>query len=174
MVTEIWVNIGSGNGLLPDGTKPLHEPMLTDQQWSPVTFILRQFHNRWITKICSKILCLKFHSNFPGTNELTIEHQDSSPGGGRQGDMPYYDYHNYKCPASKLQLKIPTPVQRLPCWDKRKELRIMTFYNLQSIFCKSYVVQSSHYCWSILLWQSLLVIRNQILCYNAISMVVKK
>ena len=46
MATEIWVNIGSGNGLLPDGTKPLPEPMLTDHQWSPVTFILRQFHKR--------------------------------------------------------------------------------------------------------------------------------
>ena len=23
MATEIWVNIGSGNALLPDGTKPL-------------------------------------------------------------------------------------------------------------------------------------------------------
>ena len=22
MATEIWVNIGSGNGMLPDGTKP--------------------------------------------------------------------------------------------------------------------------------------------------------
>ena len=31
MATEIWVNIGSGNGLLPDGTKPLPEPMLTYQ-----------------------------------------------------------------------------------------------------------------------------------------------
>ena len=46
MATEIWVNIGSGNGLLPDGTKPLPEPMLTDHQLSPVTFILGQFHNR--------------------------------------------------------------------------------------------------------------------------------
>ena len=27
-----WVNIGSGNGLLPDGTKPLPEPMLTYHQ----------------------------------------------------------------------------------------------------------------------------------------------
>ena len=26
---EIWVNYGSGNGLLLDGTKPLPEPMLT-------------------------------------------------------------------------------------------------------------------------------------------------
>ena len=25
METEIWVNIGSGNGLLPDGTKTLTE-----------------------------------------------------------------------------------------------------------------------------------------------------
>ena len=28
-LTYIWVNIGSGNGLLPDGTKPSPEPMLT-------------------------------------------------------------------------------------------------------------------------------------------------
>ena len=32
MVTKIWVNIGSGNGLVPDGTKPLPEPMLTYHQ----------------------------------------------------------------------------------------------------------------------------------------------
>ena len=35
---KIWVNIGSGNGLLPDGTKPLPEPMLTYHQQSRVTF----------------------------------------------------------------------------------------------------------------------------------------
>ena len=28
MATEIYVNIGPGNGLLPEGTKPLPEPML--------------------------------------------------------------------------------------------------------------------------------------------------
>ena len=32
MATEIWVNIGSGNGSLPDGIKPLPEPMLTGDQ----------------------------------------------------------------------------------------------------------------------------------------------
>ena len=31
MATEIWVNAGSGNGLLRDGTKPLPEPMLTNE-----------------------------------------------------------------------------------------------------------------------------------------------
>ena len=29
MVTSVWDNIGSGNGLLPDGTKPLPEPKFT-------------------------------------------------------------------------------------------------------------------------------------------------
>ena len=29
VATEIWVNIGSGYGLVPDDTKPLPEPMLT-------------------------------------------------------------------------------------------------------------------------------------------------
>ena len=32
MVSGILVNIGSGNGLLPDSTKPLPEPMLTYHQ----------------------------------------------------------------------------------------------------------------------------------------------
>ena len=76
MALGVLVNTGSGNGLLPDGTKPLPEPMLTDHQWSPVTFILGQFHKRCynhqsLTKICLKITYLKFHSNFPGANELT-------------------------------------------------------------------------------------------------------
>ena len=32
----LWINIGSGNGLLPDRTKPLPEPILTNNhQWSP-------------------------------------------------------------------------------------------------------------------------------------------
>ena len=32
MVTEIWVNIGSGDDLLPDGTKPLPELMFIYDQ----------------------------------------------------------------------------------------------------------------------------------------------
>ena len=30
MVSKIWVNIGSGNGLVPDGTKPLPEAMMNN------------------------------------------------------------------------------------------------------------------------------------------------
>ena len=37
MATQILVNIGSGNGLLPDGTKPLPEPKLTFRKHGPVT-----------------------------------------------------------------------------------------------------------------------------------------
>ena len=49
---EIWVNVvGTSNGLLPDGTKPSHEPMLTDhQQFCFVVFTPEQFH-----KECSNI-----------------------------------------------------------------------------------------------------------------------
>ena len=43
---HIWVNIGSGNDLLPDGTKPLPEPMLTYHQWSFVVFTLQQFYRQ--------------------------------------------------------------------------------------------------------------------------------
>ena len=32
MASLNWVNYGSGNGLLPDGTMPLSEPVLTKKQ----------------------------------------------------------------------------------------------------------------------------------------------
>ena len=41
---KISVNIGSGDGLLPDGTKPLPEPMLTYHKYIPVTITWGQFH----------------------------------------------------------------------------------------------------------------------------------
>ena len=46
MATWNWVNIGWGNGLLPDGTKPLPEPMLTHNQWDPLTITWKQIHKR--------------------------------------------------------------------------------------------------------------------------------
>ena len=47
MVTEIWVNIGSGNGLLTDGTKPLPEPMLTYHKYGPVAITQELFYNKY-------------------------------------------------------------------------------------------------------------------------------
>ena len=44
MATKVLVNIGSGNGLLPDGTKPFHKSMLFCHQWSFVVLTWEQFH----------------------------------------------------------------------------------------------------------------------------------
>ena len=73
MATEIWVNIGSGNGVLPDGTKPLPEPMLIDHMRA----IRQEISQTSITKIRLKITSLKFHSNFPGANELIVRAHNS-------------------------------------------------------------------------------------------------
>ena len=42
----IWVNINSGNDLLPDSTKPWPEPMLTKHQQSLVDCV--QFYRKWL------------------------------------------------------------------------------------------------------------------------------
>ena len=74
MATEIWVNIGSGNGLLPDGTKPLPEAMLTSHQWGPVAFIpgwcLFEYP-RYQIKFCLKFTHLNSQPHLPGDSELT-------------------------------------------------------------------------------------------------------
>ena len=64
MVTQILVNIGSGNGLLPDASKLLPDPMLTNHQ---------EIHQPSITKISLKIIDLKSSSNLKGANELNIQ-----------------------------------------------------------------------------------------------------
>ena len=45
------VNFGSSNGLLPNGTKPVPEPMLTSYQWDSVAFTLKQCHSEWVPKL---------------------------------------------------------------------------------------------------------------------------
>ena len=44
MTTCICVNISSRNGLLPDVTKPLPEPLLFNHQWGTLAFTWWQFH----------------------------------------------------------------------------------------------------------------------------------
>ena len=81
MATEIWVNIGSGNGLLPDGTKPLPEQMLTYHQYVKssgihLRAILQEIPQPSVTEISLKITYLKFCSNLPGANELKYNWDD--------------------------------------------------------------------------------------------------
>ena len=61
-MTRNWVNIGSGNGLLPDGTKPLPEPILTYHQ--------RALSLEDLKISISKITFLESHSDLPGANEF--------------------------------------------------------------------------------------------------------
>ena len=49
MATFIWINVGSGNSLLPDGAKPLPESMLTYHQWVLEKITRRQFHERYLS-----------------------------------------------------------------------------------------------------------------------------
>ena len=44
IVQEIWVSTSSGNGLLPDNTKPLPESMLNNHQWGLLAFTYWKFH----------------------------------------------------------------------------------------------------------------------------------
>ena len=72
--TYIWVNIGSGNGLMPDGTKPLPEPMLTYHQLGRVAFTWWQYSLEMLTmsliKRGLKITHLKSQPHLSGGNEL--------------------------------------------------------------------------------------------------------
>ena len=47
VTTEICVKIGSGNGLLPDDTKSLPQPMLISHQWNLEAFIWEQPHSEF-------------------------------------------------------------------------------------------------------------------------------
>ena len=71
----IWVNNGSDNGLLPGGTKPLHEPMLAYNQQGPVNFIWGQFRKTYLShqllKLAWNLLLTIFYSNLQWAYELT-------------------------------------------------------------------------------------------------------
>ena len=78
MATEIWLNIGPSNGLLLNGTKPLPEPMLTDHQGSPITFIV------WITKILFENYMSKISFKFPRGQWDNVPAEDLAPLDARQ------------------------------------------------------------------------------------------
>ena len=74
MVTWDLVNIGSGNGLVPDSTKPLPEPILTYRLLRSSHIHLRPISlevlHPSVAKISLRITYLKFHSNVHGVNAL--------------------------------------------------------------------------------------------------------
>ena len=69
-----WIafNIGSGNGLVPDGTKPLPEPMLTYDQEGIHRMALAEEHLKMqISKTRMKIVLAKSLPHFPGSVSST-------------------------------------------------------------------------------------------------------
>ena len=70
---QIYVNIGSSNDLLPDGTKPLPQPMLTSSEGSSgvlVRSISYELLKNQIHEVSLKIALLKSFPFLPGPNEL--------------------------------------------------------------------------------------------------------
>ena len=71
------VNIGQGNGLLPDGTKPLPKPLLywliiSRVPWhSSEGIIIRRNEDTSLSHLNKiEIVFLKWHPDFPGVNPL--------------------------------------------------------------------------------------------------------
>ena len=60
MATLSWLSIGSGNGLVSDGTKPLPEPVLTYHQRYSMAFNIEQFYMNSIHKMCSEMTLLRW------------------------------------------------------------------------------------------------------------------
>ena len=69
MVTHILVNIGSGNGLLPDSTNPLTNIDLSSVRSNDnhMRAISHETPQQSVTEFRLKISYLKFHSDLPGT-----------------------------------------------------------------------------------------------------------
>ena len=70
MAIQIWVNIGSDDGLLPDDTKPSPESMVSSD--INLKEISQQIPQLSITKVSLKITYLKFRSNLPGAIGLMV------------------------------------------------------------------------------------------------------
>ena len=71
MVSHNLVNIGSGSELLPDGTNPLAEPMLTCRlafTWDVLTESARNINDRNVFENHT----FKITALFPGSNELKM------------------------------------------------------------------------------------------------------
>ena len=77
MASKDPVNIDLGNGVLPDGTKSLPEPILTDHQWDSVALTCDQFHNKMLTtsvrKTNFKRKFVKSHPHISGVNKSSLQ-----------------------------------------------------------------------------------------------------
>ena len=75
MASDISVNTGLGNGLLPGGTKPLTELMLTYHQRDPLAFVPDNVYlNTQDINLQGMEVRLKSQLHLPGDNGLNIQY----------------------------------------------------------------------------------------------------
>ena len=77
LVTQMWVNTGSGNGLLPDGTTPVPGTILTYHHWSTLAFSRGNFTETVLDITYYKMFEIYVFENWkevhlPGANEFDI------------------------------------------------------------------------------------------------------
>ena len=68
---KIWVNIGSGDGFVPDCNNPLPETMLTNHQLGAVA-ILQEMPKISVLEKSLKMNALKLQLHLPGPNEWNV------------------------------------------------------------------------------------------------------
>ena len=77
----MFVNIGSDNGLVPDGTKPLSGPILTYHQHEPLPIVPKHLNAVEINhKMYLRLIFLKCQLLFPVANGLILINNKQSMG----------------------------------------------------------------------------------------------
>ena len=134
MATQIRVNIGSGNGLLPEGTKPLPELMLTSHLWGSVAFTWEQIHSERL------IIFPRLLAHLLGVNELIMwsPFQSSSNDIKPPPPLTPASSQNGAVPPSggdplKPAVTSAAPVHSVDSMDKENSL--MNLSSLTSIRC---------------------------------------
>ena len=98
MAAEIWVTIGSGNGLLPNGTKPLPEPMLIYHQLRTSDIHLRASSQGIHQPSITEIICNISQGPMSQYTESHIE-RSTSPAAYINGMVNIWIQHNLLSPG---------------------------------------------------------------------------
>ena len=125
MMTWIWVNIVSGNGLLHDGTKPLTEPTLTNHQGCLVLITFGWFHKRYLIHQLLKF-DWKLPKNYSESKILFRSARGQYVNLWTAGNTQMHTQHcSYWCPGAK------TPGHQYPpCWWNIHYIVSVSFRNI--------------------------------------------
>ena len=139
MVSQIWVNISSGNGLLPDGTKPLLEPMLTHHHPIPgKDSLYTEMGTRIFYSIQWNIGKNVYQNVSLGllTNSSFVHIVKNALSTHACSNMPHYyeakiyQSHALKCPQSHFGYHVKDFIFYLTICQKMKREWILTLHNI--------------------------------------------